>query len=211
MNIDPLDKQLEQGIIYSQRKVLLNRLKAIEKDQPPVELINRPWYKKRAFQWLLIGLILLIGIMLTIAYKQYPKPRINPVIAEYFMPIEHPLAIKRGVSKDLEERAASLYHGADYQQAVILFDSLFLYKQDTLSLLFLGISQLGVGDAKASIATLEKYRTFSPDILNEETNYFLLLSYYQEKEWKKFRNLSTHPIPQEFNSNLKMMINNVPE
>lgn len=184
MNDDyiPSDQDLESGIIYSKKKTLLKDLKRLEDDLPPVDL-TKPWYRQK--WWLRLWLIvLLLGMIITVILLKWSgssSPRVNPTIAAYFRPNPSLSATLRSseITQSLEGRAFAAYNAENYADALPLLEELFSTEKDTTALFWLGIAQLGSGNAVAAAQNLERFRKLQPGNQKEKVHFYLMLAYLQ--------------------------------
>ena len=181
-NSRPTDKQLEDGIVYTQKKALLDRLKNLEAGLPEIELPT-PWYLRKGWKQLgiaatIVGLIFFVWLWIDHAATN----QINGVIAQHFEPIPYPGKVDRSTqeqNQSLEQRAVSAYQQQRYTEAIPLLQSLIDDEQDSLAFLFLGISQLGTGDAQSAIASITQFTAYDDRTFSDETHYYLGLAHLQ--------------------------------
>lgn len=181
-NSRPSDKQLEDGIVYTQKKALLDRLKNLESGLPEVDA-TPPWYLRKGWEQLgMAAAIAGLAIMAWLWIDHSTSNQVNKVIAEYFEPIPYPGGVDRSTPSEnqgLEQRAVLAYEQQQYAEAIPLLQALIEEEQDSLAFLFLGIAQLGTGDAQSAINSITQFVDYDDSTYSDEAHYYLGLAHLQ--------------------------------
>lgn len=204
----PSDKQLEDGIIYTQKKALLDQLQRLEASLPKINTAL-PWYQQR--RWKQISLAAAVaGIALLVWWLQDAPTTSGPhaAIADYFEPIPHPRGAERDEGQDLEERAVIAYLQEDYEQAAPLFETLVRDQKDSLSLLYLGISQLGSGDAEGAIGSINQFLVYDSSTYEDKPYYYLALAHVQLGEMEEAKGYAARIKSPELKNKVDALLSN---
>lgn len=208
----PSEQELENWIVYNKKKNLLQGLKDLENSLPEIEAAPTSWYRKK-WPWLVLTLIsLAVLVLLLFKTRIDPKPKsnTNAIIAAYFQHTPS-LSTQRTTSdeKSLEERAFEAYEATAYAEAVPLLTDLFLVEKDSTTLFWLGVAQLGNGQAKEAIQTFNSFQQFQAKLLSQRVHFYLMLAYLQESNTAKVKEHAQAITQEELKPIAEEVLNNL--
>ena len=172
------EKNLKEAMRRSKMKEMLGGLKELEDTLPEVA-IDAPVkaVAKRRSIWPLAVAASLLFLLAAAWYlmRETPMTAGEQLFAERFEAYP-PIGVTRGGEVDLKTKAYEAYNGADYATAVNLFAQLNANSTDTLSLFYMGISQIAAGETGKGIETLNRYKEMSDlDGLVKKADWYILL------------------------------------
>lgn len=166
------EKEVSTMIHLEKNRELLKEIRGFEgeKQIPKTSSIKPSWWAVAA------SIVLLIGISWFWVEQSKPTFQEELFIA-YFEPYPA-IGIQRGNNEqeDLKIHALNYYTNKDYKKAIPLFQQLYEQHNDTLSLFYCGIAQLGNQQFEASINRLESVRNQIPN-LQSQANWYIFLAY----------------------------------
>ncbi len=172
------EKNLKEAMRRSKMKEMLGGLKELEDTLPEV-ITDAPAkaVAKRRSIWPLAVAASLLFLLAAGWYlmRETPMTAGEQLFAQHFEAYPT-IGITRGGVADLKTKAYEAYNGADYATAVDLFGQLNAKSTDTLSLFYMGISQIAAGEMKDGIKTLNQFKSISDlDGLVKKADWYILL------------------------------------
>ena len=158
---------------------LINKWK--HSNQP---LPNKEKSKSNFWRWGLAMLIILI--LMGLVWGFWPRATEEEKLFQAYF--EAPALVgnvTRGANnefKALQEQAFKAYNQGNLKKAAPLFKELYEGYQDTLSLFYLGISQLGTNQTDQAVTHLETINQINDDIRLEHIEYYLALGYWKQEK-----------------------------
>lgn len=174
------EKNLKEAMRRSKMKEMLGSLKELESTLPEVA-VDAPAKEvaKRRRIWPLVAAASVL-LLLTVGWYLMQEEPMNAgerLFAENFEPYP-PIGVTRGFvpteKAKLKMDAYEAYSGSDYKSAVSLFGKLNTANTDTLSLFYMGISQIAIGNTEEGIETLNNFKKMS-DELQEQADWYIVL------------------------------------
>ena len=182
-------EELEKGIALSARTQMLRQLR--EWDEPTETVAPQPeLHPVRRRRWrawaVAASLLLLVGMGWWLWETQRTTPH-AALVAAYFEALPM-IGITRSSDTEaleqLRSEANQYYTGGAYDQAIPALERAVSEYRDSLSVFYLGVSQLGNDQAAAAIQSLERFRTYRaayPDLQNQ-AQWYLALAHLQNDD-----------------------------
>ncbi len=184
------EKEIEEGIAFAKKRAMLASLQELETSLPEVEIEKEAVVKKiNIFRWASIaaGFLLLATLCWWIWLK--PVPLHEKLFVEHFEPYPAVGLVRGNASDDIRTQAVEAYNKNDFATAASLFSSLYENNQDTLSLFYASVAQLGNGETETAIAGFEEFKGIS-SVLREEADFYVGLGNLRMGEIEKVENIT---------------------
>lgn len=182
-------RDLEAGlptVQMDEAALLLNDLPELE------ETISTSKPKRPFRYWLYRAAAVLIPLFVGLGWwMSSEKPAYEKLFEQHFETLDHDIHLTRGNEDksyfQLQVQALSEFKQGQYAKAIPLFQQLFDVHDDTSSLFYLAIAQLGDNQPTTAIQNLERFKNISDDIRFTNLDYYLALAYLRKGDLKKAR------------------------